>query len=51
MSQKAQKLLEENEKLKERIMGYSVAETEEVKQVPVLSIVEQNGAGSVENLN
>ena len=32
-------------------MGYSVAETEEVKQVPVLSIVEQNGAGSVENLN
>ena len=32
-------------------MGYSVAETEEVKQVPVLSIVEQNGIGSVENLN
>ena len=51
MTKKTSQLAAENEKLKEKVMSYSVAETEEVKQVPVISIVEQKGAESAENLD
>ena len=48
MTQKAKKLFIEKEKLREKVMGYSVAETEDVKWVPILSIVEQKGTESAE---
>ena len=51
LTQKTKQLIAENEKLKEKVMSYSVAETEEVKKVPVMSIVEQKGAESAENLD
>ena len=51
MTNKAKKLFVEREKLREKVMGYSIADTEEVKQVPILSIVEQKGAESAENLD
>ena len=51
MTQKTKQLIAENEKLKEKVMSYSVAETEEVKKVPAMSIVEQKGAESAEPLD